>query len=152
MGALDEFTKGRGPRPFPYLSIPKSLTRFVFLESSVDKRTGNSVAIKIIDVENAEDEVEDIIQEIAILSELDSPYVTKYHGSFLKGSHLWIVMEFCSGGSCCDLLRPGPIPEDYIMIIMRELLRGLDYLHSDKKLHRDVKGTLQPFFETRLGS
>lgn len=74
----------------------------------VDKRTGNSVAIKVIDVENAEDEVEDIIQEIAILSELDSPYVTKYHGSFLKGSHLWIVMEFCSGGSCSDLLRPGP--------------------------------------------
>ncbi|OJK05322.1 hypothetical protein ASPACDRAFT_74822 [Aspergillus aculeatus ATCC 16872] len=105
----------------------------------VDKRNGASVAIKIIDVENAEDEVEDIIQEIAILSELNSPYVTRYHGSFLKGSSLWIVMEFCSGGSCSDLMRPGTIPEEYIMIILRELLRGLDYLHSDKKLHRDVK-------------
>ncbi|KAE8351603.1 kinase-like domain-containing protein [Aspergillus coremiiformis] len=105
----------------------------------VDKRTGASVAIKIIDVENAEDEVEDIIQEIAILSELNSPYVTRYHGSFLKGSSLWIVMEFCSGGSCSDLMRPGTIPEEYIMIIIRELLRGLDYLHSDQKLHRDVK-------------
>ncbi|KAI9924096.1 Serine/threonine-protein kinase 25 [Aspergillus wentii] len=79
----------------------------------VDKRSGASVAIKIIDVENAEDEVEDIIQEIAILSELNSP--------------------------CSDLLRPGPIPEEYIVIILKELLRGLDYLHSDKKLHRDVK-------------
>ncbi|PYI10581.1 putative Ste20-like serine/threonine protein kinase [Aspergillus sclerotiicarbonarius CBS 121057] len=105
----------------------------------VDKRTGASVAIKVIDVENAEDEVEDIIQEIAILSELNSPYVTRYHGSFLKGSSLWIIMEFCSGGSCSDLMRPGTIPEEYIMIIIKELLRGLDYLHSDKKLHRDVK-------------
>ncbi|OJJ42941.1 hypothetical protein ASPZODRAFT_75205 [Penicilliopsis zonata CBS 506.65] len=105
----------------------------------VDKRTGESVAIKVIDVENAEDEVDDIIQEIAILSELNSPYVTKYHGSFLKGSHLWIIMEFCSGGSCSDLMRPGPLAEDYIMIIVKELLRGLDYLHSDKKLHRDIK-------------
>ncbi|KAI9374360.1 kinase-like domain-containing protein [Aspergillus egyptiacus] len=105
----------------------------------VDKRTGKSVAIKIIDVENAEDEVEDIIQEIAILSELNSPYVTRYHGSYLKGSSLWIVMEFCSGGSCSDLMRPGPIPEEYIVIIIRELLKGLDYLHCDKKLHRDVK-------------
>ncbi|KAL2215342.1 kinase-like domain-containing protein [Thermoascus aurantiacus ATCC 26904] len=105
----------------------------------VDKRTGQSVAIKIIDVENAEDEVEDIIQEISILSELNSPYVTKYHGSFLKGSDLWIVMEFCSGGSCSDLMRPGSIPEEYITIILRELLLGLDYLHSDKKLHRDIK-------------
>lgn len=105
----------------------------------VDKRTGQAVAIKIIDVENAEDEVEDIIQEISILSELQSPYVTKYHGSFLRGSDLWIVMEFCSGGSCSDLMRPGLITEDYISIIIRELLMGLDYLHSDKKLHRDIK-------------
>lgn len=106
----------------------------------VDKRTGEAVAIKVIDVENADDEVEDIIQEISILSELNSPYVTKYHGSFLKGSDLWIIMEFCSGGSCADLMKPGLIHEEYITIILRELLLGLEYLHSDKKLHRDVKG------------
>ena len=105
----------------------------------VDRRTGQAVAIKIIDVENAEDEVDDIITEIAILSELSSPYVTKYHGSYLRGSDLWIVMEFCSGGSCADLMRPGLVSEEYISIIMRELLMGLDYLHSDKKLHRDIK-------------
>ena len=49
-------------------------------------------------------------------------------------------MEFCSGGSCADLMKPGLIGEDYIAIIVRELLLGLDYLHQDKKLHRDVKG------------
>ena len=109
--------------------------------NSVDKRTGRAVAIKVIDIESAEDEVEDIIQEIAILSELQSPYVTKYYGSYAKGAELWIVMEFCSGGSCADLMKPGLIGEEYIAIIVRELLLGLDYLHSDKKLHRDVKGT-----------
>ncbi len=110
----------------------------------VDKRTGHAVAIKIIDIESAEDEVEDIIQEIAILSELQSPYVTKYYGSYAKGAELWIVMEFCSGGSCADLMKPDLIGEDYIAIIVRELLVGLDYLHSDKKLHRDVKGVAPP--------
>ena len=109
---------------------------------SIDRRTGQAVAIKVIDVENAEDEVEDIIQEISILSELSSPYVTKYHGSYLKGSDLWIIMEFCSGGSCGDLMKPGNISEDHITIIVRELLMGLDYLHSDKKLHRDIKGSI----------
>ncbi|KEQ60326.1 Pkinase-domain-containing protein [Aureobasidium melanogenum CBS 110374] len=105
----------------------------------VEKRTGQAVAIKVIDVENAEDEVDDIIQEISILSGLNSPYTTKYYGSYLKGSDLWIIMEYCSGGSCGNLMRPGSIPEDYIIIIIRELLMGLEYLHNDNKLHRDIK-------------
>ncbi|KAI2776785.1 Pkinase-domain-containing protein [Daldinia loculata] len=105
----------------------------------VERRSGQAVAIKVIDIESAEDEVEDIIQEIAILSELQSPYVTKYYGSYAKGAELWIVMEYCSGGSCADLMKPGMIGEDYIAIIIRELLLGLDYLHADKKLHRDIK-------------
>ncbi|KAF2644367.1 Pkinase-domain-containing protein [Massarina eburnea CBS 473.64] len=105
----------------------------------IDRRTGQLVAIKVIDVENAEDEVDDIITEIAILSGMNSPYVTKYYGSYLHGSDLWIVMEFCSGGSCADLMKPGPIGETEIAVMLKELLMGLSYLHDDHKLHRDIK-------------
>jgi len=79
------------------------------------------------------------MKEIAILAQMNSKYVTRYFGSYIKGSQLWIVMEYCGGSSCADMMKPDFIPEGYIAIILREVLLGLAYLHSEGKIHRDIK-------------
>ncbi|UKZ57712.1 hypothetical protein TrVGV298_011572 [Trichoderma virens] len=112
---------------------------FGVVYKGIDKITGETVAIKHIDLESSDDDIQDIQAEIAVLSTCASPYVTQYKGSFLRGHKLWIIMEYLGGGSCLDLLKPGNFTEAHIAIICRELLYGIQYLHSEGKIHRDIK-------------
>ncbi|KAJ3449378.1 serine/threonine-protein kinase [Anaeramoeba flamelloides] len=105
----------------------------------INKLTGQTVAIKIINLEDAEDEIEDIKKEMAILKQCVSPHITQYHGSYLRDENLWMIMEFMGGGSVQDLLKPGALQEVYISVILKQLLLGLDYLHTQGKIHRDIK-------------
>ncbi|RMY18806.1 hypothetical protein D0866_13064, partial [Hortaea werneckii] len=112
---------------------------FGVVYKAIEKATGDLVAIKHIDLEGSDDDIREIQQEISLLATCSSEYVTSYKASFVRGVKLWIVMEYLGGGSCLDLLKPGAIAEQYIAIILRELLQGLDYLHSTGKIHRDIK-------------
>ena len=60
--------------------------------------------------------------------------------SLPHGSKLWIIMEYLGGGSALDLLKPGRMEEVFIATILREILYGLHYLHTERTLHRDIKG------------
>ncbi|KAH9325709.1 hypothetical protein KI387_005887, partial [Taxus chinensis] len=105
-----------------------------------DTELNKEVAIKVIDLEEAEDEVEDIQKEISVLSQCRSPYITEYYGSYLHQTKLWIVMEYMAGGSVSDLLETGPpLDEVSIACILRDLLHAVDYLHGEGKIHRDIK-------------
>ncbi|GAV51715.1 hypothetical protein ZYGR_0AF01860 [Zygosaccharomyces rouxii] len=103
-------------------------------------RTKQVYAIKVLNLDSDEDEVEDVQREVQFLASMkQTPNITHYYGSYLKDTTLWIIIEYCAGGSLRTLLRPGKIDEKYIGIIMREVLIALKYIHKDNVIHRDIK-------------
>lgn len=103
-------------------------------------KTKQVCAIKVLNLDSADDEVEDVQKEIQFLSSLKQvPNITHYYGSYLNDTKLWVIMEYCAGGSLRTLLRPGKIGEQYIGVIMRELLTALMHIHKDGVIHRDIK-------------
>ncbi|KAI0558127.1 Serine/threonine protein kinase SvkA [Gracilaria domingensis] len=102
--------------------------------------TGKIVALKLVDLEKMDEEIDVIQREIEVMRQISNPYVVQYYTSVMEGSTLWIVMEYMSAGSLKELIDTvGPLPEDAIATVMKALCRGLDYVHKGSKLHRDIK-------------
>uniref|UniRef100_A0A0A0KJC4 non-specific serine/threonine protein kinase n=1 Tax=Cucumis sativus TaxID=3659 RepID=A0A0A0KJC4_CUCSA len=107
-----------------------------------DIKTSELVAIKVISLCEGEEGYEEIRGEIEMLQQCSHPNVVRYLGSYQGEEYLWIVMEYCGGGSVADLMNvtEEALEEYQIAYICREALKGLTYLHSIFKVHRDIKG------------
>ncbi|OHS97152.1 Serine/threonine-protein kinase OSR1 [Tritrichomonas foetus] len=101
------------------------------------------VAIKLINLEAYPMEIDLLRQEVAFWSSSQHPTVVKYYNSFISGPTLYILMEYMAGGSVADIIKfayPNGIKdENVISTILLAILQALDYIHSNKQLHRDVK-------------
>ncbi|XP_078389393.1 mitogen-activated protein kinase kinase kinase kinase 5-like isoform X1 [Cetorhinus maximus] len=104
------------------------------------KQTGDLAAVKIIKME-PDDDFSVIQQEIVMVKSCTHQNIVAYYGSYIRSNRLWICMEFCGGGSLQDIYHvTGPLSELQIAYISRETLQGLEYLHNQGKIHRDIKG------------
>jgi serine/threonine protein kinase len=104
-----------------------------------DIKTGQILAAKICIIES--NNSESFNREINMLKQCDSPYILKYYGSYIKNNKIWIVLEFCEGGSLLDIMRITNIfyTEKEIASLLKMVLKGLQFLHTQKKIHRDIK-------------
>ncbi|CAE1322410.1 Serine/threonine-protein kinase shk2,Serine/threonine-protein kinase ste20,Serine/threonine-protein kinase 3,Serine/threonine-protein kinase 4,Serine/threonine-protein kinase 10-A,Serine/threonine-protein kinase pakC,Serine/threonine-protein kinase 3/4,Serine/threonine-protein kinase pakE,Serine/threonine-protein kinase dst1,Serine/threonine-protein kinase svkA,Serine/threonine-protein kinase Tao,Serine/threonine-protein kinase ppk11,Serine/threonine-protein kinase 4 homolog A,Germinal center kinase 1,Seri len=102
--------------------------------------SGDLAAIKVIKLEPGDDFAV-IQQEIVMMKDCKHANIVAYFGSYLRRDKLWIAMEYCGGGSMQDIYHiTGPLNETQIAFVCKETLRGLEYLHSRGKMHRDIKG------------
>ncbi|KAK1172053.1 myosin-IIIa-like [Acipenser oxyrinchus oxyrinchus] len=115
----------------------------------VNKINGSKAAVKVLDpIHDIDEEIEAEYNILRALS--DHSNVVKFYGMFYKkdakiGDELWLVLELCDGGSVTDLVkgllkRGDRMDESIIAYIVHEALMGLQHLHSNKTIHRDVKG------------
>jgi len=107
---------------------------------AVEVHSGELVAVKAIDLESTDEEIDDIQREVLIMAGLSSPHLVCYRASYIFGTQLRIVMDLMAG-SVYDAMGGGsrPLAEADASAVVCEVLRGLAYLHSHGKIHRDVK-------------
>lgn len=75
------------------------------------------------------------------MMECNSEYIVRLKGCFLESKHLWIMMEYCEGGSISDLMKlsQSVLNEEQIASVVIDILKGLSFLHSHNRIHRDIK-------------
>ncbi|XP_072447063.1 serine/threonine-protein kinase 10 isoform X2 [Chiloscyllium punctatum] len=107
---------------------------------AINKETGELAAAKVIEVKS-EEELEDYMVEIEILASCNHIYIVKQLDAFFYENKLWIMIEFCPGGAvdATMLELDRGLTEPQIRVVARQMLEAVDYLHSQKIIHRDLK-------------
>eukprot|EP01127_Copromyxa_protea_P004604 TRINITY_DN14456_c0_g1_i1.p1 TRINITY_DN14456_c0_g1~~TRINITY_DN14456_c0_g1_i1.p1 ORF type:complete len:1014 (-),score=251.52 TRINITY_DN14456_c0_g1_i1:111-3152(-) len=105
-----------------------------------NQETGQYAALKITQAQE-EDEISDYI-ELTILRKCDHPNIAKLFGCWRKGSETFMALEYCGGGAIGDFYQVWNISwsEEQIRFVVRETVKGLQYMHQNGLIHRDIKG------------
>ncbi|KAG2694841.1 hypothetical protein I3843_08G159800 [Carya illinoinensis] len=99
------------------------------------------IAAKSASKDKAQAHIRELEEEVKLLKNLSHPNIVRYLGTVREEETLNILLEFVPGGSISSLLgKFGSFPEAVIRTYTKQLLLGLEYLHKNGIMHRDIKG------------
>ncbi|CAL0322274.1 unnamed protein product [Lupinus luteus] len=124
--------------------IIKPISRGAFGRVFLAKKrtTGDLFAIKVLRKADMvrKNAVESILAERDILITVRNPFVVRFFYSFTCRENLYLVMEYLNGGDLYSLLRNlGCLDEEIARVYIAEVVLALEYLHSLRVVHRDLK-------------
>ncbi|EMD47540.1 serine/threonine kinase, putative [Entamoeba histolytica KU27] len=125
------------------LQIKKQIGKGSFGIVYLGEFRGSKVAIKRM-IENASDtkQLEEFEKEVAMLDKFRNDYIVHFYGAVFIPNKICMVMEFAEYGSLEDLIKKrsnNPLSMELRMKIMLDAAKGIEYLHSNGILHRDIK-------------
>lgn len=106
----------------------------------VDRKDGSKWALKLM---NADPEsIRDIQNEVEILKNCNNPFIVGLRGVYVKHNRVWVAMEYCAAGSLTQMMQvcERALTEKQIAAALRMCVQGLQYLHEQGIIHRDLKG------------
>jgi len=115
---------------------------FSVVHLAVDKKTGDRVAVKIIDKTqaNAEADEKRLKNEVAILKKVRHPSIIALIDIYETDANLYLVMELVTGGELFDkIVEKGQYTERDAATIVMKILSAVQYLHDNQIAHRDLK-------------
>ena len=118
--------------------------------TGLNLRTGEVMAVKCLSLaagsrrrEERAHRLEELEREISMYRRLRHEHIVSYLGAATSEAEgvMYVFLEYVSGGCIASMLRRfGRFREDLVRLYVREILLGLEYLHREKIIHRDLKG------------